>query len=273
MALSDYQDKVNAIRSLGDASGIGSMAALEEIRGGELNPVPPMEDQPMPTEGPPPPMLPEEQPPMPMAGGPPPMPAGGPPPPPMPAGGPAKIPAFIPDDTPKTTLNALLKESDIDEDGNPITVMEKIATEYFRKSLFGRTGTKEKIPDILKLGALDESNPDRFNKVAVQSGGLIKLAAGGEFSGMVPGEGHGMQDNIRMPITKGPQQVGTLAVSPSEYVVDSYTMAALGNGNPDAGANVMDQVVENVRERAYGTREQPNEINGLKALRPMIERV
>ena len=50
-------------------------------------------------------------------------------------------------------------------------------------------------------------------------------------------------------------------------------MAALGNGNADAGADVMDQVVENVRERAYGTREQPNEINGLKALRPMIERV
>ena len=274
MALSDYQNKVNAIRSLGDASGVGSMAALEQIRGGELNPVPPMKDQPMSTEEPPLSRLPEEQPPMPMAGGPPSMPAGGLP---MPAGGPAggppKIPAFIPDDTPKTTLNALLKEPDIDESGNPTTVMQEIATEYFKKSLFGRTGTKEKIPDILKLGALDESNPDRFNEVAVQSGGLIKLAAGGEFSGMVPGKGHGMQDNVRMPITEGPQQVGTLAVSPSEYVVDSYTMAALGNGNADAGADVMDQVVENVRERAYGTREQPNEINGLKALRPMIERV
>ena len=50
-------------------------------------------------------------------------------------------------------------------------------------------------------------------------------------------------------------------------------MAALGNGNADAGADVMDQVVENVRERAYGSREQPNEISGLAALRPMTERV
>ena len=111
------------------------------------------------------------------------------------------------------------------------------------------------------------------NLQAASGGGLMRLAAGGEFSGMVPGRGHGMQDNVRMPIMEGRQPVGTLAVSPSEYVVDSHTMAALGNGNPDAGANVMDQVVENVRQRAYGTREQPNEINGLAALNPMIERV
>jgi hypothetical protein len=104
-------------------------------------------------------------------------------------------------------------------------------------------------------------------------GGLMEIAAGGEFSGMVEGEGHGMEDNVRMPIKEGTEQVGTLAVSPSEYVVDSYTMAALGNGNAEAGADVMDQVVENVRQRAYGSREQPNEINGLAALEPMIERV
>ena len=35
----------------------------------------------------------------------------------------------------------------------------------------------------------------------------------------------------------------------------------------------MDTVVENIREKAYGTNQQPNEINGLQALRPMIERV
>jgi hypothetical protein len=106
-------------------------------------------------------------------------------------------------------------------------------------------------------------------------GGLIGLKHGGEFSGMVPGNGHGMEDNVYMPIVeKGHgSQVGTLAVSPSEYVVDSYTMAALGNGNADAGAKVMDNVVKNVRKKAYGNTKQPNEISGLKALEPMIERV
>ena len=108
---------------------------------------------------------------------------------------------------------------------------------------------------------------------AYTGGGLMQLAAGGEFRGRVPGDGHGMEDNVYMPIREGSEEIGTLAVSPSEYVVDSYTMAALGNGNADEGAEIMDEVVEGVRERAYGNRKQPNEINGLAALRPMLERV
>jgi len=104
-------------------------------------------------------------------------------------------------------------------------------------------------------------------------GGLIQLAQGGEFSGMVPGDGGGMEDNVYMPIKEGREQVGTLAVSPSEYVVDSYTMAALGNGNPAEGAKVMDNTIKQVRKQAYGSTQQPNEINGLSALRPMAQGV
>ena len=106
-------------------------------------------------------------------------------------------------------------------------------------------------------------------------GGLVSLAGGGEFSGMVEGDGHGMQDNVYMPIIERGQgsQVGTLAVSPSEYVVDAHTMSALGNGNPDAGAKVMDNVIKSVRRKAYGTTEQPNQINGLNALMPMMQGV
>ena len=113
----------------------------------------------------------------------------------------------------------------------------------------------------------------RTDYATAKEGGLISLKHGGEFSGMVPGDGHGMEDNVYMPITEGKKQVGTLAVSPSEYVVDSYTMAALGNGNADAGAKVMDSVVKHVRKKAYGDTEQPNEISGLQALKPMMERV
>ena len=117
--------------------------------------------------------------------------------------------------------------------------------------------------------------------VAMQSGGLmrmaeggsVEIAEGGEFSGRVPGDGHGMEDNVRMPIKEGKKQVATLAVSPSEYVVDSYTMAALGNGNTDEGADVMDETVKQIRKKAYGSEKQPNEINGLAALKPLIERV
>ena len=128
---------------------------------------------------------------------------------------------------------------------------------------------------VKKSGALVQSIVEMSQQpiMAAQGGGLMRLAAGGEFSGPVPGDGHGMQDNVMMPIKEGEEQVATLAVSPTEYVVDSYTMAALGNGNPTEGAEVMDEVVENVRQKAYGTNQQPNEISGLAALRPMIERV
>jgi len=108
--------------------------------------------------------------------------------------------------------------------------------------------------------------------VAAQ-GGLIELAQGGEFSGMVPGQGGGMDDNVYMPIKEGPEQVGTLAVSPSEYVVDSYTMAALGDGNPAEGARVMDKTIKQIRKKAYGNTQQPNEIDGLAALKPMAQGV
>ena len=119
--------------------------------------------------------------------------------------------------------------------------------------------------------ALGFNPEDELNLAS--TGGLIGMAAGGMFDGRVRGDGHGMEDNVFMPIRDGREQVGTLAVSPKEYVVDAYTMSALGNGNPDEGADVMDEVVENIREQAYGTERQPNEISGLAALRPMIERV
>ena len=133
-------------------------------------------------------------------------------------------------------------------------------------------------------------------KKAAQSGGLMGIAAGddpmpieqsmpiqrsamggpvGGFAGKVPGQGHGMEDNVYMPIVErqAGNQVATLAVSPDEYVVDAHTMSALGNGNADEGARYMDSMVKNIRQKAFGTDKQPNEINGLAALRPMMERV
>ena len=112
-----------------------------------------------------------------------------------------------------------------------------------------------------------------YEPTKTAQGGLISLAHGGDFRGSVEGRGHGMEDNIFMPIRERGKEIGTLAVSPSEYVVDAHTMSALGNGNADAGAKVMDGVVESVRKKAYGTIRQPNEIDGLQALRPLMERV
>ena len=113
--------------------------------------------------------------------------------------------------------------------------------------------------------ALDSESP--LDNLAM----MRKAARGGTalegFKGQVPGEGHGMEDNVYMPIVDRGDQVATLAVSPDEYVVDAHTMSALGNGSADAGADVMDQIVKEVRQEAYGTTEQPDQINGLQSLR------
>ena len=93
------------------------------------------------------------------------------------------------------------------------------------------------------------------------------------YSGMVPGEGHGMQDNVYMPIVDRDegQQVATLAVSPDEYIVDAATVAALGNGSSDAGAKVLDETIKDIRQEAFGTTKQPNQINGLASLQQALK--
>ena len=144
-----------------------------------------------------------------------------------------------------------------------------------KESLLKRAGITEKelsaaLQDLMGVAMPSTPTP---RTIRTAQGGLIGMAEGGKFSGMVPGQGHGMQDNVYMPIRDNGRQVATLAVSPKEYVVDAHTMSALGNGNAREGAKVMDHVVKNVRRQAYGTDQQPNQINGLAALRPMMERV
>ena len=114
------------------------------------------------------------------------------------------------------------------------------------------------------------------SEILRSSGGLMGYAYGGqlpEFSGQVPGEGHGMEDNISFPITErqggGEVQIAEGRLSPDEYVVDANTMSLLGNGSPDAGAKIMDKTVRDVRMAATGQREQQKEINGLQALSRM----
>jgi hypothetical protein len=102
-----------------------------------------------------------------------------------------------------------------------------------------------------------------------KEGGMVY----GGYCGMVPGEGHGMQDNVYMPIVDRAegQQVATLAVSPDEYIVDAATVAALGNGSSDAGAKVLDKTIKDIRQEAFGTTKQPNQINGLASLQQALE--
>ena len=160
--------------------------------------------------------------------------------------------------------------------GKRIPTLLAIARIQQAAQSFGVGG--EKLPSGVRLGF---ENID--DTVLSSSGGLIGMAYGGQmpmnnmdvrykqFSGMVGGQGNGMQDNVYMPIVErdNGQQVATLAVSPKEYVVDANTMSLLGNGNPDEGAEIMDQTVKDVRMAATGQTKQQKEIDGLAALNRM----
>jgi hypothetical protein len=142
------------------------------------------------------------------------------------------------------------------------------------------------LPTILSM--LPESSITQ----SLQQGGLIGLAAGGipsfdghlfrsasmpdiplkrggsvPFEGQIPGEGHGMQDNVHMPIMN---EGGIAAVSPDEYVVPADVMAMIGNGSADAGAGAMDDFIAKFRTVKYGRPEQPPEINPGSALQSLI---
>ena len=80
---------------------------------------------------------------------------------------------------------------------------------------------------------------------------------GGKADGMIDGGGDGMSDSV--PATIDGQQ--DLLISKDEYVVDAPTVAMIGNGSSDAGAEKLDKMREEVRKAATGSSMQPKEIN------------
>lgn len=139
-----------------------------------------------------------------------------------------------------------------------------------RTGEFGGTGAgltaAEAKRRAIEGGGFEFFGPSQF--VPAAQGGLINLAAGGkpDFEGIVGGDGHGMEDNQIMEIKGG----GLLAVSPKEYVVPADVMAMIGNGNPDDGADEMDEFISKFRKEKYGRDMQPPEMDGGKALQSLM---
>ena len=202
---------------------------------------------------------------------------GAPPAPPAPPQG-GNMPVFVPEAQPPAPIRKPTPSLNENLKKIGALIAASLAENAIKPEVLHEAEREQEEAMELQQMALQNINPyaggpPMSSEIAMEAGGIIGLAAGGEFSGRVPGKGHGMEDNVRMPIKEEGKQVATLAVSPSEYVVDSHTMAALGNGNADRGADVMDATVKQIRQKAYGTEKQPKEISGLAALKPLIERV
>ena len=107
-----------------------------------------------------------------------------------------------------------------------------------------------------------DGNPGDF----ATGGFLAALAAGGRpyFEGMVPGTAHGMKDNVAFKVQGG--NIDTAMLSPGEYVIPADVVAMLGNGNGDSGAKQLDAFAKGIRQKAFGTEKQQNQLNAPKEL-------
>jgi hypothetical protein len=149
-----------------------------------------------------------------------------------------------------------------------------------------QTASTEDIDRFIRQGG---ATPQFFNyspvQIPAQFGGMTKkeggsmgdgpatyIAQGGDtsesgmFSGMVEApEGDGMSDNVSFEVVGDPE-IKQAMLSPDEYVMDAFTVAALGNGSSDAGAKKLDNFRLALREKVYGKEAQPKQVDGAKEL-------
>jgi len=120
--------------------------------------------------------------------------------------------------------------------------------------------------------------PAQFGGMTKKEGGSMGdgpatyMAQGGDtsesgmFSGIVEApEGDGMSDNVSFEVVGDPE-IKQAMLSPDEYVMDAFTVAALGNGSSDAGAEKLDDFRKALREKVYGKEAQPKQVDGAKEL-------
>ena len=82
-----------------------------------------------------------------------------------------------------------------------------------------------------------------------------------QVGGLIPGNGDAMADNIITTADEGTSDAQKIAISSGEYVVAGDVVSGLGSGNTDAGAEVLDQLQDDVRIDRTGTPQQPPPMN------------
>ena len=106
-----------------------------------------------------------------------------------------------------------------------------------------------KNPDAVINMFIEEYGQERF--LELRTAVLQSIVPNAQTEGLIAGSGSGMDDEVMGMI--GENQ--PVAVSPGEYIVAADVLSGLGDGNSDAGADVMDEVQANVRMARSGGRQ------------------
>ena len=114
--------------------------------------------------------------------------------------------------------------------------------------------------DIPKFKAVRGKPGEGTKFIQAAGGGLMDLAQGGRPARYLRGGTDGMADKIKTDIDgKQPARL-----SHGEFVIPADVVSHLGNGNSDAGADVLYEMMDKVRTARTGTKKQGRQINPRK---------
>lgn len=135
---------------------------------------------------------------------------------------------------------------------------------YFTDTQYQAQGTNTAAPQTAEgLAAINASNPAREER---RPGGPRGMAAGGiatlKKGQYLNGASDGMADKVPANID-GVQEA---RLSDGEFVIPADVVSHLGNGNSDAGAKVLKDMMSRVRKARTGNKKQGKEIDPKKFL-------
>lgn len=138
------------------------------------------------------------------------------------------------------------------------TVVEEMPPEIDYNDLVAMTveavkGNLEDADSVINL-FIEEYGVEKFRELRDMV--LQSIVPDAQTEGMIAGSSGGMDDEV-MGMIGETQRV---AVSPGEYIVAADVVSGLGDGNSDAGADVLDDMMQGVRNARSGG-QQPKPLN------------
>lgn len=120
------------------------------------------------------------------------------------------------------------------------------------------------------LKAMD-TKYNKYLKTGMAEGGIVGYGyaeggdVGGGDEGLLHGPGTGQSDGIA-GLIEGAQSQEPVRLADSEFVVPADVVAALGSGSTKAGARALYEMLDRVRQQAYGHIQQANPVDPAKVL-------
>ena len=131
------------------------------------------------------------------------------------------------------------------------------------------------LPNLLS----SSSAPSGFSEDEIVASMISNAHGGSVFEGQVHTTGDGMSDDRRFNIVESPQGGGMgflkdtdtdAVIARDEYVWPADAVSMLGNGSSNAGADILDKTVKQIRQASVGHKHQVNQIDGKKELKKAL---